>query len=304
MREIVYLIFDVFTSQVFSGNPLGVVLNANGLTGDQMQAIAREFNLSETIFFQTSDYPGHCPKVRIFMPNGELPFAGHPTIGGAVAYAGAHQLTDNARVVLHEGVGPVFCTVTADQNGGRASFTVPHLPRQGIFQSPVDDVAAALGVSAADIGFAAHSVSLWSAGLPYVAIPVKNLSVLQKMRLDPQLWLKLDVAREGKVAAGFIYTVDPSGSKLIYRARMFAPWDGIPEDPATGSAAAAFSGVVWQAEALKSGSHDIIIHQGFEMGRPSRINLRLEGEAGNLTRATISGEAVKVAQGTLFLPDL
>jgi trans-2,3-dihydro-3-hydroxyanthranilate isomerase len=303
MREVAYQVFDVFTDTALEGNPLGVVLKADGLRSEQMQAIARELNLSETIFFHAPETAGHAARVRIFMPNGELPFAGHPTIGGAIAYAAAHRLGENATVVLEEGIGPVSCIVSASETKGHASFTVPRLSKRSEFGSTVGEVAAALGIGANDIGFGAHELSLWSAGVPYVMVPVKNTAILRELILDAQLWLKLDVRREGKIAAGYIYAPDDTTAVLTYRARMFAPWDGIPEDPATGSAAAAFSGAVWQAEGFETGRHSITIHQGVEMGRPSQIYLGLDGSAGGLTGATISGYAVKVAQGTLFMPD-
>ena len=303
MRDIDYFIYDVFTDKALAGNPLAVVLNADGLSDAQMQAIAREFNLSETIFFQTPTDVSHSAKVRIFMPIGELPFAGHPTVGGSVAFAGHHGLQPDAKVILEEGVGPVHCNVSADQNAGHSSFIVPRISQQQEFGESIEKVAAALGLNVADIGFGEHTLSLWSAGVPFIMVPVKGIAVLQRLDLDAQSWLKLDVRREGKIAAAYIYASDRHSGINSYRARMFAPWDGMPEDPATGAAAAAFSGAVWQAEGLVSGRHEVVIHQGVEMGRPSRINLHLEGDAGNLTRATISGNAVKVAEGKLFLPD-
>jgi trans-2,3-dihydro-3-hydroxyanthranilate isomerase len=303
MREIEYMIFDVFTNKAFAGNPLGVVLNGDGLSDKQMQAIAREFNLSETIFFQAPDNALHTAKVRIFMPNGELPFAGHPTIGGAIACAGARGLGKDTHIVLEEGVGPVLCRVTANEYSGQASFVVPRLSQQGELHATIDEIAAALGIGASDIGFAAHTIAHWSAGVPYVMVPVRELSVLQTLSLDPNLWCQLDVEHEGRIAAPFVYAQDGVLRSNVYRARMFSPWDGIPEDPATGSAAAAFSGAVWRAESMETGVFEITIHQGIEMGRPSLIILNLEGSESVLSSATISGEAVKVAQGKLFLPD-
>lgn len=303
MREIDYMVYDVFTDTPLAGNPLGVVLDAAALSGTAMQAIARELNLSETIFFQRAELAEHSAKVRIFMPNGELPFAGHPTVGGAIAYAGARQLANEATVVLEEGVGPVTCVVSANLSGGQASFTVPRLSKQLACDASAEKITEAIGISVDDIGFGGHAVSLWSAGVPYVMIPVRSKDVLKRVMLDAQKWMLLDVAKEGKIAAPYIYAPLGSARNLLFQARMFAPWDGIAEDPATGSAAAAFSSAVWQAAGLTGGQHDIVIHQGIEMGRPSRIDLRVTGQGGQLSRATISGKAVKVAVGKLFLPD-
>lgn len=303
MRVVDYLIYDVFTDRALSGNPLAVVLNADGLSDASMQAIAREFNLSETIFFFAAVNPQHSANVRIFMPIGELPFAGHPTIGGSIAFAAHNKLKDNTLVVLEEGVGPVQCMVSATSHGGHSSFVVPRLSQVQAFNEPIEKVSAALGLEVADIGFDRHEVSGWSAGVPYVMVPVKDISVLTRLALNAQDWLNLDVKREGKIAAAYIYAPDPSHSGKTFRARMFAPWDGMPEDPATGSAVAAFSGAVWKFENLHTGTHEFIVRQGVEMGRPSRISLRVDGAGGSLISATISGEAVKIAEGKLFLPD-
>ncbi len=300
MRQIDYYIFDVFTEKALAGNPLAVVMDADGLSDTQMQAIAREFNLSETIFFRAPKDAAHSASVRIFMPIGELPFAGHPTVGGAIAFAGLNGIADDA-IVLEEGVGPVHCKVKADRNGGHASFVVPRLSRQQPLAASTSEIAKAMGIDLDDVGFGEHKVSLWSAGVPYVMLPVKSVDVLAQLRLDAEKWLSFDVRRDGKVAAAYVYAPSGKGDSPELRSRMFAPWDGMPEDPATGSAAAALSGAYWQAEGFKGGSHALTIHQGVEMGRPSRIELLMEGEGGQLTRATISGNAVKVAEGKMFL---
>jgi trans-2,3-dihydro-3-hydroxyanthranilate isomerase len=303
MRQIDYLIYDVFTNQPFTGNQLGVVLNAGELSGAEMQAIAREFNLSETIFFLPPDKVGNAARVRIFMPLGELPFAGHPTIGGAIAFAGSQALPNDALVVLEEGIGPIDCIATATRTSGRASFTVPRASVRNAFAFVEADIAAALGIDQSDIGFDEHEISMWSAGVPYVMVPVKSKSILEKLHLDAAAWLKFDVQREGKIAAAYIYCRESQVSDLTFRARMFAPWDGIPEDPATGSAVAAFSGAVWHFEGLTVGEHAIAVHQGIEMGRPSLIGLKVSGKDGRMANAVISGDAVMVAEGRLYLPN-
>ncbi|MGL4490409.1 MAG: PhzF family phenazine biosynthesis protein [Rhizobiaceae bacterium] len=299
MRKIDYSIFDVFTSQTFKGNPLGVVLDANGLTDDEMQKIAREFNLSETIFFQKPIDASNSAKVRIFMPVGELPFAGHPTIGGSVAWAG-HNGVSEGEIILEEGVGPVRCLVNAQADKGSASFTVPRISQRLSFAGTVQDVANASGIAGNEIGFAGHEVSIWSAGVPFLMVPIISLDVLANLSVDAGAFVKLDVHRDNKIAAAFYYVRTGERS---FQARMFAPWDGIPEDPATGSAAAAFSGAVATFDQLPDGHNLISIVQGLEMGRRSDIGLAINKQGGAIVSATISGEAVKVAQGTMFLPD-
>lgn len=298
MREIDYHLYDVFTEQRFAGNQLGAVPDASGLNDRQMQMIARELNLSETIFFLPPENAGHSAKVRIFMPNGELPFAGHPTIGGAIAFAGWNGLAANARIVLEEGVGPIACLVTADAFGGESSFAAARLPEPFLFGSPEKAVAKALGLAVADIGFGAHKVFSSSGGVPFITIPVASLDALASARIDPQAWLALDVERDGKFAAPYLYA--QTGDRA-FQARMFAPWDGIPEDPATGSAAVAFAATLYRFEAMADGVHAFSIRQGVEMGRPSDISLGVSISNNAISSVTIAGKAVKTASGTLFI---
>lgn len=300
MREIAYHLYDVFTDRAFAGNQLGVVPDASGLTGGQMQMIAREFNLSETIFFLPADNPAHAAKVRIFMPNGELPFAGHPTIGGAIAYAGWNGLAEGSQIVLEEGVGPVTCVVSAHANGGQASFNAARLPEPIPFLSSEKAVAKALGLNAEDTGFGAHKVFAASGGVPYITVPVASLEALAKARIDADAWLSLDVEKEGKFAAPYLYC---EAGERSFQVRMFAPWDGIAEDPATGSAAVAFAATLHRFEAMADGVHEFAVRQGVEMGRPSDIGLTVSVSNNQVAAVAISGNAVKTASGTLFLPD-
>ena len=299
MPQIKYEVWDVFTGVALAGNQLGVVPDAASLSDDMMQKIARELNLSETIFFLPPQDPKHTAKVRIFMPLGELPFAGHPTIGGAVARAARDGLDDGS-IVLEEGVGPVHCSVKAGSMKGSAAFIVPRTPQRMEFKGTVADVANASGVPASDIGIGGHAVSIWSAGVPFFMVPVTSVDVLANLSVDPGIFTKLDVHHEGKIAAGYYYARTGERS---FQVRMFAPWDGILEDPATGSAAAAFSGAVAAFDKLSDGEHKISIVQGVEMGRRSEIGLTISMKDGVLIVARISGEAVKIAEGRMFLPD-
>ncbi len=299
MRELRYLVFDVFTTIPFAGNQLGVVPDASALSGEQMQTIARELSLAETIFFLPPEDPSHSAKVRIFMPNGELPFAGHPTIGGAIAYAGLNGLAQDSTVVLEEGVGPIRCRVSADANGGRSSFVAVRRPQELAFGADAQSVASALRLSIADFDVGDHKIIMASGGVPYVTIPVRSLEELARAKIDADKWLALDVKREGKFAAPYLYCRDGENR---FRTRMFAPWDGIPEDAATGSAAVAFAATLKRFEASLDGDHAFEITQGVEMGRRSDIGLGFSVERGLLFDVTISGSAVKVASGTLFIP--
>lgn len=292
-----YQIFDVFTERPLAGNPLAVVLDAEGLDNAAMQKIAGEINLSETVFVLPADNPAHSARVRIFTPKVELPFAGHPIVGAAIClarerFSGLGQ--QQAVVVLEGGVGPIRCGVKLDGNAGLAEFDVPKLPvRVGEAKSK-GLVAAALGLAPAEIGFENHAPTVWSCGNPFDFVPVRNMAVLARAACNRGAWAPAFVT-----GAAFLYTRETEGHDHSFRARMFAPTFGIEEDPATGSAVAAFSGAVLHFDAPPDGVHNAVIEQGFEMGRPSLIRLEMTVSGGALTLARIGGHAVLVMSGTL-----
>ncbi|HEV7252321.1 MAG TPA: PhzF family phenazine biosynthesis protein [Mesorhizobium sp.] len=293
-----YLVLDVFTREVLQGNPLAVVLDAEGLSTERMQAIANEFHLSETTFVLPPEDRRHRAQVRIFTPLHELPFAGHPTVGTAVALAGDAGV--DAILVLEETVGPVRCAVTHLEGTAFAEFDLPRLPEPVLFEAGVEAVAAALELGTNEIGAGHHSTSAWTAGVPYVCIPVRDLEALGRARLDVAAWVRLIGSDDGHSAAAYVYC--PTGSDgFSYRSRMFAGHVGITEDPATGSAAAAFAGAMMKWERPGEGIHRIAIEQGMEMGRPSQIRLELVvGPGGGLEAARIGGFAIRIAEGVLF----
>jgi len=293
---------DVFTKTRFSGNPLAVVLDADDLDETSMQAIAMEFNLSETVFVMGPENPAHTAKLRIFTPARELPFAGHPTIGTAVLLAELKYASDTeqeAIIVLEEAVGAVRVGVVLKPGeAAYAEFDLPSPPKALEGPGDRDAVARAIGLSGSDIGFDNHKPTNFSAGVPYGFVPVRDMSVLARAVPMTALWKG---ARFGEPAHSgvYVYTSETSNPDHGFRARMFAPEFGITEDPATGSAAAAFAGVVEKFEALGTGRHVLPIEQGYEMGRPSLITLEVEFDAGRLENARIGGQALRVSEGTL-----
>ena len=281
-------IYDVFTDRPFAGNPLAVVMGADGLSSGQMQTMARQFNLSETIFVMAPRDPAHRARVRIFMPKAEIPFAGHPTIGCALHLAGG---ADGA-LVLEEEAGPVPVTV-AD---GLAEFTAPALPvLTGEAPTPLA-VAAALGLTAGQIGCGAHRPAIASAaGNDFIFAPLRDLAALAQARPRGAEFeaLTRDVPD--------VYAYAPEGDG--FRARMFAPAIGVPEDPATGSASATLPALLLAAGALTEGENRIALRQGVEMGRPSRIGLTVLVAHGAISGVRISGRAAKVAEGRIATPE-
>jgi len=296
-----YHIVDVFTDKRFGGNPLAVVLDADALDGARMQTIAREFNLSETVFVLKPQNRAHTARVRIFTPMAELPFAGHPTVGAATLLGELRTPAANdnggqgdALIVLEEAIGIVRVGVRLRQGtAAYAEFDAPKLPEESGSVPSTDRLAAALGLIPGEIGFENHRPTRYTAGNAFAFVPVASLAAIGKARVS---------STHGEAVKGqgaFLYCRQTVHTASAFHARMFAPDNGIAEDPATGSAAAAFAGVVHRFDGLPDGTHKRIIEQGFEMGRPSLISLSLEIAAGKLGVVRVGGHAVRVAEGKI-----
>ncbi|MEJ1161611.1 PhzF family phenazine biosynthesis protein [Prosthecomicrobium sp. N25] len=297
-----YVVLDVFTTRPLEGNPLAVVLDSEGLDTAAMQRIAGEFNLSETVFVTPAENPAHSAAVRIFTPGRELPFAGHPTVGTACCLA-ARRFPDletemDAVVALEEQIGLVRCAVRLVPGAAAyAEFDVPRLSEMGEASfGPKSAIADALGLKPHEIGFENHVSTVWSAGNPFAFVPVAGLAAMRRIKVAPQHWTEAF----GPATPGiYVYCRETLFHDSSFHGRMFAPGLGVGEDPATGSAIAAFAGLVNDFDDLPNGTFTYRIEQGFEMGRPSLIDLEIEVEAGELTAARIGGHAVKVAEGVL-----
>lgn len=295
-----YQILDVFTDRALAGNPLGVVLDCDGLNDTQMLGIANEFNLSETIFVLPPEAAGHAARIRIYTPHFEMPFAGHPTVGGAIAVA-IRDGIEAGILMLEENIGPVRCAVSRHSDLHFAEFTLPKLPQAAPFDVSREAAAAALGLGPHEIGFENHVVSAWNAGVPYVTVPVHDIEVARRAMLDSRFWLELTGGVTGaRAPAAYVYCRGGVSHDSAFHCRMFAGHIGLVEDPATGSAAAAFAGAVHHFDRPVEGQTTIWLEQGVEMGRPSRIQLTLEVKGGALRSARIGGHAVVVAEGRLF----
>lgn len=299
-----YAILDVFTNTLLAGNPLAVVLDSEDLSDEQMQKIAGEFNLSETVFVFPPENPGQTASMRIFTPKMELPFAGHPTIGTAILLAterfGDVEGEQDAVVVLKQKIGAVRCAVILKQNAaGFAEFDVPSLPEPAGPTHNIELIAAALDLEPTDIGFENHAPSRFQVGPPFNFVPVRDLDALSRAKPVAAMW-KAGFGKDNHNHA-YIYCRETRSHDSAFHARLFAPDMGIPEDPATGSAAAAFAGVVNFYDGLTEGTHHIRIEQGFEMGRPSLIDLEIDIEHGAMHAVRIGGQATLVARGELFV---
>ncbi|MDB5505472.1 MAG: Phenazine biosynthesis protein PhzF like protein [Devosia sp.] len=291
-----YLLLDVFTERPLSGNPLAVVPEAEGLLDGELQAIAREFNLSETIFFTKAKSERNATGIRIFTPAVELPFAGHPTVGAAVVIG----LRDRLQIVRLEGkVGLITSVVeSVSKTAAKAVFGLPRLPER-IGDAPSDKaIARALGLEDADIGCDQLRPAMYSAGNPFYLVPVRNAAALARVKPLGGVWaLTFPEARQSV----YIFTATPEEPKNAYAARMFAPGMGLGEDPGTGAAAAALIGLLSDTFEQPDGQRELAIRQGTEMGRPCRILMQIRKQNGVLTHGGIGGHAVIIGEGALNL---
>ncbi len=287
--------YDVFTETKFAGNPLAVVMDARGLTTEQMQTVAREFNLAETSFVLPPEDPRHAARLRIFTPGYEMPFAGHPTVGTSIAIARARGLRGEIRLELNAGVFPV--EVETDGDRGVAAFSNPNLPRETGPAPDADRLEAALSLPSGAVDRGARRPRRIGAGVDFFYLRAP-LDAVRAARLDSAAWRDLDM--DGAVGL-YLYTEGGMSPDVAYNARMFAPDAGVFEDPATGSAAAALPGQIALGETLREGRHDWVIQQGAEMGRPSRIGARVEIKDGAVAAVRIGGPAVLMQKGQLFV---
>lgn len=292
---------DVFTETAYAGNPLAIVEDADRLSDAAMQTIAREFNLSETIFVRAPVDPAHTASVRIFFPTAEIPFAGHPTIGCAIhlALQDAPEGDFETRITLEEVAGLVPVQVWRRAGRLGAEFRAPVLPHAAnTGEMPnSEDIAAALGLSPDQIGFDGHRPALWQGGPAFGYIPVRDRAALKAARPNGAAWETLCSA--SGLGAHYLYT---PGQDADFSARMFAPGEGIPEDPATGSASAIFAAQLLASSALGPGETRLVLEQGVDMGRPSRIGLRIQTTDGALDTIHVQGSSVPIGAGRILPP--
>jgi trans-2,3-dihydro-3-hydroxyanthranilate isomerase len=288
---------DVFTDTAFAGNPLAVVLDSEGLDAAAMQAIAREFNLSEAVFvFPPADRSSRAA-VRIFTPARELPFAGHPTVGTAVLL-GTIDGGGERTLALEEKIGVVSCRFrSTGEKLGYASFDLPRLPVKEADGPAVADMARAVGLTSADLTVEHASAARWSAGNGFTCVPVRSLDAMARCAVDRSIFDS--VFGGAGPGAAFLFCRETRDRANAFHARMFAPAFGVLEDPATGSAVAAFAGYLAASGWYGDGTHVVRIEQGYEMGRPSLLELTFVMRDGKLTHASIAGNAVIVMEGTI-----
>ncbi len=279
---------DVFAATRFGGNPLAVVLDADALTDLQMHAIAREFNYSETTFICRPSDPRHTARVRIFTPGGEMPFAGHPNIGTAHVLASLPQHRTATAFTFEEAAGLVPLTITRDGDRVLSTRLTAPQPLSTGAEVAVDTVATALSIPRSDIVTTRHPPRFASVGLPFLIVELASRTALSRATADA-------AAFPGPGAPSrmiWLYTRDtsPADDGADISARMFAPFDGVPEDPATGSATAAACAML----SALTGQTQFHVAQGVDMGRPSALHVTVDA-----TGIHLAGHSVPVMTGTL-----
>jgi len=289
---------DVFTDTRFGGNQLAVLPEADGLRDAQMQQIAREFNFSETAFVLPAQ-TGHTCRVRIFTPASEVPFAGHPNVGTAFVLANMGvlgSLEAPTSVTFEEPAGLVPISIERLEGGRiRCELAAPQRLTLGTTVS-AQSVAAAVSLDANDILTTSHAPRVASVGLPFVLAELRDRDALARAR--PDISALEGLIAEG-VAAPDVHLYVRTSDDFDLRARMFSPLDGIPEDPATGSANCALVGLLTHLDESASGDFGWRIAQGVEMGRPSVLEARTEKRNGAVENVWIGGECVLVSEGSI-----
>lgn len=299
-----YLTADVFTDRPFGGNPLAVFPDARGLSPQRMQQVARELNLSETVFVLPPEEPGHTRRLRIFTPGVELPFAGHPTVGTALILSWLGEISlagEETRIVFEEGVGPVPVTIRAAE--GKAVFAQLSAAQLPEFRPApaVPDLAEMLSLDSGDILTGGEAPQAVSCGLPFLYVPLRDRDALRRARVRLDRWESLLASSWAPHV--YVFTRDHELPETDFRVRMFAPAMGITEDPATGAAAAAFGGYAGSRAPLADGTLRWTLEQGFEMGRPSLLHLEVDKTGGEITAVRVGGGSVLMSDGTMEIPE-
>lgn len=296
--KLTYLLLDVFTTERLKGNQLAVVPRADGLLDDQMQAIAREFNLSETVFLTRPKSERQLAALRIFTPLNELTFAGHPTVGAAVVLGLQNKVT---AIRMEEQVGIITALIEKPaKRSAFAKFGLPRLPEVAGKPGESGAIALALGIDPDAVGCGPYAPAVYSAGTLFHLVPVRNAAILRRIQVNQAAWEK--AFPHGHQSA-YVFTETPEEPDNDFAARMFAPMMGIGEDPGTGSAAAALIGLIAEHWVEQDGQVEYVLRQGFEMGRPCHISLQVGKQKGRLSHGGIGGHAVIVGEGTLDLDD-
>ncbi|SDI27660.1 PhzF family phenazine biosynthesis protein [Alteribacillus bidgolensis] len=305
MKTLKYSLVDVFTTKPFGGNQLAVFEEGANLTPDLMQQIARELNLSETVFIQPPSDPTKEKSLRIFTPQVELPMAGHPTIGAAYIMAEKGMIetkTGKSEWVFEEGVGDVPVTVHKDHDLISKVEMEQPLPVFGDRYRETEIVAKLLSLSINDID-PILPIQTVSSGVPFLYVPIRSLASMKKINFRTDVWEKhFSVNQHTKHI--FAFTTETEEPTSTVHSRMFAPAMGISEDPATGAASGPLGAYLVKHGVIPPSDNETYIirnEQGIEMGRPSYIDITLMKEGSEIKEVKIGGKSIIIGSGQIFL---
>ena len=297
---------DIFTEHAFGGNQLAVFPDARGLETRQMELVTREFNISETVFVLPPEDAKHTRRLRIFTPGMEVPFAGHPTVGTAFVLASIGEVPLQGEVtplVFEEGIGPIGVSIHA--RDGRPVFTAlaaAKMPEFGPEPPPVADIAAMLSLEVADLLTEPDRPCAVSCGIPFLFVALRTKQAIKRARLQRKAWERL--------LSGFwaphvyLFTYETNTEEAFVHSRMFAPLMGVDEDPATGAAATALAGYLGALDKTGAQSLRWIVEQGYEMGRPSRLEVEADRTNGAIVAIRVGGTSVMMSEGEMDIPEL
>lgn len=303
-RSYRYLQLDVFTDHLFGGNQLAVFLDGRGLSGDTMQAVAREMNFSETTFILPAERPDTDVRMRIFTPGAEMPIAGHPTIGSTFALARAGVIAPRReRFVFGLGAGPTPVALTwRDADLGFAWMTQP-LPE---FRPPIANpglAASALSLREDDVAGTNLPAQVVSCGVAFLFVPVSTRSAVDRAAMNPPAYAELMRSVQAEVNGAFFFTAEQGHPSATVYSRMFAPDVGIAEDPATGIASGPLGCYLVRHHVVAPDRAGAMLSlQGVKMGRPSQVHMSIGVTGGEISSVRVGGEAVLAGEGTLFIP--
>lgn len=301
-----YYIADVFTQQIFNGAQVAVFPHADGLKCQQMQLIARELNLTETVFVCRSQGDDYQRRMRIFSPKAEINFAGHPIIATAfvLASCGDIALIDNfTPIVFKQNNGLINATIT-NVNGkpGFIQFTGKVSPILDRFAPPNSELASFLSIPEAQIDTKKYSTRLVSCGFPYLIVPVYNYETVRNARFNFQAWSQ-SIAPQTAAQEILLFSAKTPFADADFNARLFGPNIGLQDDPPVGTAMPAFAAYLCSFEQLQKGTYTFAVDRGDEKSRRSVINLEMDNKREDSLTYRIGGEAVMVAEGSMTIPD-
>ncbi len=300
MNSARYLLVDVFTGEAFGGNQLAVFVDGEQVPERLMQRIARELNLSETTYVLPAGDAANLARLRIFTPLEELPMAGHPTVGSAFALAADGRIAAPSTIVFEEGVGPVPVEVEGEAGRPTGAVMTQPLPEFGPrFPDPAA-IAAMLTLDEAELD-PDLPLEVASCGVPYLMVPLAGLAAVARARLRLDLWEELLGGFASQHA--YLFSRETAGDDGTVHARMFAPAAGVPEDPATGSAAGPLGCYLMRHGLVEAGERvPVVCEQGYEMGRPSRIEVEISGDRRAIREVRVGGSCVLVGEGRMRIP--